>query len=75
MPLEHNHVDDSEYITSPTAPEEGTPTENPTESLDDINQDITDTEKNWNEYERDEYDVINTKEDIKYLMDKSKNSQ
>lgn len=75
MPLEHNHVDDSEYITTPTTPEEETPTETSTESSDDINQDIIDTEKIWDEYERDEYDAINTKEDIKYLMDKSKNSQ
>lgn len=41
----------------------------------DNNQGDTDSEKKWEKYERSEYDRINTKEDIKYFMDKAKNSQ
>lgn len=39
------------------------------------NQASIDSENEWEKYERSEYDRIKTKEDIKYFMDKAKNSQ
>lgn len=72
--IEHR-TDEREDINSSrnTSRETSDNRENTNENND--NQAFIDSEKEWEKYERSEYDRIKTKEDIKYFMDKAKNSQ
>lgn len=58
---------------TPVETEAESPDDNHLDSEGSISQDIITEEKHMDSHDED--DIINTKEDIKYFMDKSKNSQ
>ena len=83
MPIEQRRYEDIEDTNistntgraNPTETPVNDPSENDPSENDDISQDIIDDKTDWDKSIYEDEKVIKTKEDIKELIDKSKNSQ